>query len=75
MDKEYILVFERNDGATAVTRASGTFEQVSEFVSKIMGADPDTVRCYISETIKIVEVQPVEQKEDLPDAGSEVQEG
>lgn len=80
-DKDYILVFERSDGASAVTRASGTFEQVVEFVSKIIGSDPDIIRCYIAETIKIVEINIVDQvvepkKEELKeDAEPKMQEG
>ena len=60
---EYILVFEKNDGANAIVRTSGEEDQVSEFIAKLFGSDPDIARCYISSLIKIIEVSVIDQEE------------
>lgn len=62
--EEYLLVFERNDGATAILRVVGTFEVVSAVVSSCFSpSQPDvTTRCYISKLIKVLEVSPLNEE-------------
>jgi hypothetical protein len=64
MEKEYMLVFERADGAIAALRVSADLEKVSNLVAEIVVNEGQGYinRCYISEVVNVMEFAVIDQE-------------